>query len=298
MDPKFDKLHGVTTRSFSIGSKRLADPSAVLDLVSTSRGFLPPRMTELQRINILSPAEGLVVFDTTHQCLFVFQDAEWVAITRHAYLEADTTALSDGFFGYMSSDGVLGKTDAADYLKSLFVGGFTGMPGVVLMNGYMPAKFSATSPLPVAGDRVYLARADAEAGSGAAGKLTTAVPSGYISEVGVVYAVDGPTFLSTYFADVVVYPSRVSVPNQPEVIGATPTGPINGTNRVFLVSDKFVRDVGGRTLRVFYNGVRQEEGYDYVLSESGGFGAGYDTFTVQDKPPKPGDRLMVDYYRR
>jgi hypothetical protein len=254
-------------------------------------------MTEVQRINILLPTEGLVVFDTTHQCLFVYQDGAWVAITRHAYLEVDTAALQVGYFGYMASDGVLGRTDAANYNESLFVGGFTGMPGVVLLNGYMPAKFSDTSPLPVAGDRVFLARADAEGGGAAAGKLTTVAPSGFISEVGVVYAVDGPTYLTSYFADVVVYPSRISTPNQPEVIGATPSGPINGANRVFTLPS-FVHDIGGRTIRVFYNGVRQEEGYDYVLSESGGLGAGYDTFTVQDKPPKPGDRLMVDYYKR
>ena len=41
------------------------DPSALLDLVSTSKGFLLPRMTEAQRDAIASPAEALQIFNTT-----------------------------------------------------------------------------------------------------------------------------------------------------------------------------------------------------------------------------------------
>lgn len=43
--------------------------SAMLDLVSTDRGFLPPRMTEVDRDNINNPAEGLLVYNTTAKCL-------------------------------------------------------------------------------------------------------------------------------------------------------------------------------------------------------------------------------------
>lgn len=38
--------------------------SAILELNSTTQGFLPPRMTSLQRGNILSPAVGLMVYQT------------------------------------------------------------------------------------------------------------------------------------------------------------------------------------------------------------------------------------------
>jgi hypothetical protein len=38
------------------------DASAELDVESTTRGFLPPRMTQEQMIAIPSPAEGLVVY--------------------------------------------------------------------------------------------------------------------------------------------------------------------------------------------------------------------------------------------
>jgi len=40
------------------------DPSAQLDVVSTSKGFLPPKMTATQRTAISNPATGLLVFQT------------------------------------------------------------------------------------------------------------------------------------------------------------------------------------------------------------------------------------------
>jgi hypothetical protein len=50
-----------TTR---IGSVSAIAPSAQLDVQSTTKGFLPPRMTETQRLAIASPAVGLMVYQT------------------------------------------------------------------------------------------------------------------------------------------------------------------------------------------------------------------------------------------
>jgi hypothetical protein len=41
-----------------------ADTSAILDLSSTAKGFLPPRMTAAQRSAIVQPATGLLVYQT------------------------------------------------------------------------------------------------------------------------------------------------------------------------------------------------------------------------------------------
>jgi hypothetical protein len=38
-----------------------ADPSAMLDVKSTTKGFLPPRMTLAERDALVSPAEGLII---------------------------------------------------------------------------------------------------------------------------------------------------------------------------------------------------------------------------------------------
>lgn len=40
-------------------------PSAKLEVSSTSQGFLPPRLSSVQRDGISDPAEGLVIFNTT-----------------------------------------------------------------------------------------------------------------------------------------------------------------------------------------------------------------------------------------
>jgi hypothetical protein len=46
--------------------------SAQLDITSTTRGFLPPRMTTTQRDAISSPAAGLVIYNTTTSKLQVY----------------------------------------------------------------------------------------------------------------------------------------------------------------------------------------------------------------------------------
>ncbi len=57
------------------------DASAILDLQSTTQGFLPPRMTTTQRNAISSPAEGLEVHDTTVKAHFIYQNGAWAQVT-------------------------------------------------------------------------------------------------------------------------------------------------------------------------------------------------------------------------
>jgi len=57
------------------------DASAQLDVVSNNKGFLPPRMTSSQRIEIGSPASGLTVYQTDGSNGFYYYDgAVWKAI--------------------------------------------------------------------------------------------------------------------------------------------------------------------------------------------------------------------------
>ena len=48
-----------------VGASSAASSSAVLEASSTTQGFLPPRMTSTQRDAIASPAEGLLIYNTT-----------------------------------------------------------------------------------------------------------------------------------------------------------------------------------------------------------------------------------------
>jgi len=53
------------------------DPSAVLELSSTQKGFLPPRLTTLQRNAIVQPAEGLTIYNTNKDCLEWYNKSGW-----------------------------------------------------------------------------------------------------------------------------------------------------------------------------------------------------------------------------
>jgi len=66
-------------RRFVVGASSI-DSSAVLQSDSTTRGFLPPRMTTTQRNAIASPAAGLIIYNTTTAKLNVYTTA-WEAIT-------------------------------------------------------------------------------------------------------------------------------------------------------------------------------------------------------------------------
>jgi hypothetical protein len=53
------------------------DPSAALDVSSTTQGFLPPRMTDAEINSIGGPAAGLIVWNTDVSTLFVFDGSNW-----------------------------------------------------------------------------------------------------------------------------------------------------------------------------------------------------------------------------
>ncbi len=56
-----------------------ANSSAMLDVKSSSKGLLLPRMNTFQMRSIDSPAAGLVVFNTDSSDLFVFNGSNWIA---------------------------------------------------------------------------------------------------------------------------------------------------------------------------------------------------------------------------
>ena len=53
----------------AVGMGAVPAASALMELASTTRGFLPPRMTEAQRDAIATPATGLVVYNTNTNAL-------------------------------------------------------------------------------------------------------------------------------------------------------------------------------------------------------------------------------------
>lgn len=53
--------------------------SAALEIKDTAKGLLPPRMTTAQRNAIVSPAEGLIVYNLTTKCLDVYTGNNWIS---------------------------------------------------------------------------------------------------------------------------------------------------------------------------------------------------------------------------
>jgi hypothetical protein len=53
------------------------NPSALLDISSTNKGFLLPLLSQSQRLAIPGPANGLLVYDTTTNRFYQFQDGVW-----------------------------------------------------------------------------------------------------------------------------------------------------------------------------------------------------------------------------
>jgi hypothetical protein len=59
----------------SVGTPTAA--SAVMEVTSTTQGFLPPRMTNAQMLAIAAPAAGLVVYDTTNNKHCGYNGTAW-----------------------------------------------------------------------------------------------------------------------------------------------------------------------------------------------------------------------------
>lgn len=66
----------------AVGVGGSADASAQLDVQSTTKGFLPPRMTTTQRDAIVSPAKGLTIYNTTLNRMEIYstEAVAWVPV--------------------------------------------------------------------------------------------------------------------------------------------------------------------------------------------------------------------------
>lgn len=64
--------NGVYAQGVTIGSNNPPDPSAVLDLQTSNRGFALPRITTTQRNAIANPVHGLQIYNTDTDCIEAF----------------------------------------------------------------------------------------------------------------------------------------------------------------------------------------------------------------------------------
>lgn len=61
------------------------DASAAVDVSSTTQGFLPPRMTTIQRDAIASPVNGLLIFNVDTLVYNFWDNTSWASIVNNSY---------------------------------------------------------------------------------------------------------------------------------------------------------------------------------------------------------------------
>ena len=71
---------GISIDTTSAGT----DPSAILDIASGTKGMLIPRMTNAERDAINSPAQGLIIFNTTDSLIENWNGSGWYATMSKA----------------------------------------------------------------------------------------------------------------------------------------------------------------------------------------------------------------------
>ena len=69
------------------------DANALLELESTTKGFLLPRMSTVQRLAMPSPAEGMMVYDLTANCTYIYRAS---AGAWYSLCAADSLTASNG----------------------------------------------------------------------------------------------------------------------------------------------------------------------------------------------------------
>ena len=73
----------VTAQSFAINTDgSIADPSALLDIKSSTKGILIPRLSTTQRNAIPAPAKGLMVFDSTTNGFWYHNGLGWINLVN------------------------------------------------------------------------------------------------------------------------------------------------------------------------------------------------------------------------
>lgn len=90
--------------TLGLGTLIPPNPSAILELNSTTKGFLLPRMTSTERLAISSPATGLQVYDITEDRIFLFDGIAWRATSGVFTTTKSIDAGRAGFSGSADAD--------------------------------------------------------------------------------------------------------------------------------------------------------------------------------------------------
>lgn len=80
------------------------DPAAMLDVKSTTKGFLPPRLSTEQMNSIVTPPNGLIVYNISVNALYWFDGASWKKFNENTITETDPVFLAHPASGISATD--------------------------------------------------------------------------------------------------------------------------------------------------------------------------------------------------
>ncbi|MBF9237020.1 hypothetical protein I2I05_06390 [Hymenobacter sp. BT683] len=123
--------HAQTTPTGAVGiGTTVPDASAVLDVSSTSKGLLPPRLTQTQRDAIASPAAGLTVYNTSTNKLNI-----WNGLTWEESLTSTTYATTGSVFTTLTYTGGVQVYTVPPGVTTLFLNAYGAQGGAATPDG-------------------------------------------------------------------------------------------------------------------------------------------------------------------
>lgn len=166
------------------------DASAMLDVVSTTRGALIPRMTTAQRTAIAAPATGLFVYDTTLNAFLYWDGTAWRLMAYSGgWLLAGNTLTGSEFLGSLNAQPVRMITNNAERMRIAGTGNgevvlnqpgafgyFAGDIFSVYTNG---ANYAMNGYLSGTGNGIAVYAEASTTGTGATALLAIATGGGY-----------------------------------------------------------------------------------------------------------------------
>lgn len=92
--------------------------TAALDITSTTKGLLIPRMTTSNRTGITSPATGLQVYDTDTNTIWLFDGTVWVESAKAWLLTGNAgTSATTNFIGTLDDNDLVVKRNSLEYMR-------------------------------------------------------------------------------------------------------------------------------------------------------------------------------------
>ena len=253
------------------------DPSAILDLQSTTKGFLMPRMTDAQRDAIVSPAEGLMVYNTDVGAQQINTGTAgspvWETVITDSTLASylgnimwllggnDTTTAFDGVSGnFLGTNEVTDLVLATDSTIALTIDG--GTQEVTVANDFtVNGNSQLDGDLNVDGNSTL--NGDVDLGDGSGDAITIDATGGSLSALGLTNDAAPTTFMTIDGADQVFetdISTLVNTGNGPALINNAGTLEVTPGNAVYGEGDEL-------TVPLWVNGTPTSELSNSIITQ-------------------------------